>query len=69
MIDKEDGDDIVDIDAAARFRQILQQKAQNTLDPLHQSLMDLMNTGQDMGVNIDNLMDFDPDTSDIDESW
>jgi len=62
--DEEDGNDVVDIDAAARFRQILQNKSQETFDPLHQSLMDLLHAGELYGIR--DMMDYDDDLSDLD---
>jgi len=65
---EEDFDDVVYIDAAARFRQLLKGKAQDTFDPLHQSLMDLMMLGEPYGI--DTIADFDSDISDIGgEEW
>lgn len=60
---EEDFDGVIDIDAAARFRQLLKGKVQDTLDPLHQSLMDLMMLGEPYGI--DTIADFDDDISDI----
>ena len=64
---REDGDPLVDMDAAARFRQILQRRVQDTPDPLHQSLMDLMSYGEVYGI--ETTMDYDDDFSDISDDW
>ena len=60
----EDGDEI-DIDAAARFRQLLRKQAQDTFDPLHQSMLDMDRLAEDAGINLD----YDPDFNDIDNCW
>jgi hypothetical protein len=65
--DREDGDPPIDMEAAARFRQILQDKAQATFDPMHQSLMELMHMGQEYGIQT--IVDYDEDFSDISDDW
>lgn len=65
MTDREDGDDASDMDAAARFRQLLKKKAQDTFDPLHQSMLNMDRLAEDVGINLD----YDPDFDDINDNW
>lgn len=61
----EDGDPPVDITAAAKFRQLLRKQAQDTFDPLHQSMLDIDRLAEDAGLNLD----YDPDFDDINNDW
>lgn len=63
--DMEDGEDVPDVDAAARFRQLLRKQVQDTFDPLHQSMLEMDRLAEDVGLNLD----YDPDFDDISDSW
>jgi len=55
--------EIIDIESAALMRRLLMNQIRNTSDPLYQSLMELERLGSNF--NIENCMDYDSDTSDL----
>lgn len=62
--DREDGDPPLNIDSAAKFRQLLRKQALATFDPLHQQLLSLEELGEEYGIQT--IMNFDDDLSDLD---
>lgn len=64
MSDKHEEDDDLDIDAAARFRQLLRRQSQKTFDPLHQSMLEMQQLAEDAGLG--DSLDYDDNIDDLD---
>jgi uncharacterized protein with von Willebrand factor type A (vWA) domain len=62
--DREDGSDDLNIEAAARFRQLLRLHSQATLDPLHQSMLEMQQLAEDAGLGT--VLDYDDNVDDLD---
>lgn len=60
--ESEDGD--LNIEAAARFRQLLKLQSQATFDPLHQSMLEMQQLAEDVGLS--DTLDYDDNIDDLD---
>lgn len=61
---EEDGDDSLNIESAARFRQLLRRQAQATFDPLHQSMLEMQQLADEAGLGTS--LDYDDNVDDLD---
>lgn len=59
----EDSDDCIDIEAAARFRQLLRLQSQATFDSIHQSMLEIQQLAEDAGIGP--LLDYDRNIDDL----
>ena len=60
---EEDGDDSINIEAAARFRQLLRRRSQATFDPLHQSMLEMQQLADEAGLGTS--LDYDDNVDDL----
>lgn len=62
-LDNEPDDEPINIEAAARFRQLLRLQSQRTLDPLHQQMLEMQHLAEDAGLGT--LLDYDDNVDDL----
>lgn len=60
---EEDDDDNINIEAAARFRQLLRLQSQATFDPLHQSMLEMQQLAEEAGL--ETYLDYDDNVDDL----